>query len=45
MAICSVSTIVRYRFCVYTVVGGVITLNDRICKPANTHGQGEVIIK
>ena len=27
------------------VVGGVITLNDIICKPATTHGQGEVIIE
>ena len=26
-----------------TVVGGVITLNDTICKPATTHDQGMVI--
>ena len=26
-------------------VGGVITLNDIICKPVTTHGQGEVIIE
>ena len=45
MAICSISTIVRYLFCVYTVVGGVITLNDIICQPATTHSQGEVLIE
>ena len=28
-----------------TVVGGVITLNDIICKPATTHGQREVKIE
>ena len=28
-----------------TVVGVVITLNDIICKPVTTHGQGEVIIE
>ena len=28
-----------------TVVGGVFPLNDIICKPATSHGQGEVIIE
>ena len=28
-----------------TVVGGVITLNDIICQPVTTHGQGDVIIE
>ena len=28
-----------------TVVGDVITLYEIICKPAATHGQGEVIMK
>ena len=27
-----------------TVVGVVITLNDIMCKPATTHGQGEIIL-
>ena len=33
------------RHMINTVVGGVMTLNDIICKPVTTHGQGEVIIK
>ena len=28
-----------------TVVGGAITWNGIICKPATTHGQGELIIE
>ena len=33
------------RYMKNTVVGVVITLNDIICKPATTHGKGEVIIE
>ena len=37
---------IRYMFHLHnTVVGGVITLNDIICKHATTQGQGGVIIE